>query len=88
MKYVKRANVVLEVKDDTVPYYLNLGYDVIDDTGKVIQKSIPQDLGSLRKFYIEANAKIEKLEARIAELEAKTVNAEAPKSRSRKKQEA
>lgn len=81
MKYVKRANVVLEVKDDAVPYYLNLGYDVIDNNGKVVQEAIPSDLGTLRKFYVEAKEKIEKLEARIAELEAVE-----PVKRGRKKQ--
>lgn len=81
MKYVKRANVVLEVKDDSVPYYLNLGYDVIDNNGNVVQKAIPNDLGTLRKFYVEAKEKIEKLEARIAELEAVE-----PVKRGRKKQ--
>lgn len=81
MKYVKRANVVLEVKDDSVPYYLNLGYDVIDNNGNVVQKAIPNDLGTLRKCYVEAKEKIEKLEARIAELEAVE-----PVKRGRKKQ--
>ena len=81
MKYVKRANVVLEVKDDSVPYYLNLGYDVIDNNGNVVQKAIPNDLGTLRKFYVEAKEKNEKLEARIAELEAVE-----PVKRGRKKQ--
>lgn len=81
MKYVKRANVVLEVKDDSVPYYLNLGYDVIDNNGNVVQKAVPNDLGTLRKFYVEAKEKIEKLEARIAELEAVE-----PVKRGRKKQ--
>lgn len=86
MKYVKRANVVLEVKDDTVPYYLNLGYNVIDEQGRIVQEAIPSDVGTLRKFYIEAKAKIKELEDRIAELESSKVKAE-PVKRSRKKQE-
>lgn len=80
MKYVKRANVVLEVEDDSVPYYLERGYSVLDENGNIAVQAIPTDLGELRKFYVEATAKIEQLEKRIAELEN---TSDEPKKRGR-----
>lgn len=69
MTYVKRANVVLEIDENNIQHYLELGYNVIDDKGNIIVPAIPNDLGELRRFYVEAKAEIEKLNARIAELE-------------------
>lgn len=86
MPYVKRANVVLEVKEDSVQHYLDLGYSVMDENGNITVQAIPNDLGELKKFYVDATAKIKELEARIAELEiVQTVQREeVPKKRGRK----
>ena len=81
MTYVKRANVVLKVEDDDIQHYIELGYSVMDDNGNIIVQAIPTDLGELRKFYVEATAKIKELEARIRELEDS--QSEEPKRRGR-----
>lgn len=91
MTYVKRANVVLEVEDDEIDHYLSLGYSVLDEKGNVVLRAIPTDMGELRKFYVDATAKIEQLEKRIAELESRHVDVavedtkteNAPKKRGR-----
>lgn len=77
MVRVERANVVLHVKDEEVQHYLSLGYNVTDEMGHIIQESIPNDLGVLRKFYKEGKEKIKVLEARIAELEAQITSSPA-----------
>ena len=79
MAYVQRANVVLEIKDESIQYYLDLGYNVIDNNGKVIVSAVPSDLGELRKFYVEGHTKIEELTAKINELEAKLSKRGRPK---------
>ena len=66
---VQRANVILRIDDDSAQKYLNLGYNVIDEKGKVLKEAIPSDVGMLRKCYVEHLNKIAELEARIAELE-------------------
>ena len=66
---VQRANVILRIDDDSAQKYLNLGYNVIDEKGKVLKEAIPSDIGTLRKCYVEHLNKIAELEARIAELE-------------------
>lgn len=67
---VKRGNVVLQVADESADKYMGLGYDVIDEKGKVVRACIPNDLGTLQKHFVESNAKIAKLEAEIAELKS------------------
>lgn len=79
MARVRRANVVLEVKDDQLERFVDMGYDVIDDAGRVIQKSVPTDIGTLTKAYMEHEAEIEKLKAELAELKAKLEKTTKPK---------
>ena len=68
MAIVKRANVVLNVRDYEVERYKNEGYDVIDEAGNIIEATIPTDLNTLQKAYVDSVEKIKKLEAEIAEL--------------------
>ena len=68
---VQRANVVLQISPQQIDYYLNQGYDVINDKGEIIQASVPRDLGTLRKAYIEHVAEIEELKEKIKKLEEK-----------------
>ena len=65
MAYIQRANVVLKVKDSEVEYYLNLGYNQIDENGKVIRKTVPNDLHELQKAYKDKDAEIAKLKEEI-----------------------
>lgn len=68
---VQRANTILQVPEEWVDRYIDQGYDVLDSNGKVIQKSIPKDLGTLQKAYLEHTAKIKELEKEIEQLKMK-----------------
>lgn len=68
---VQRANTILQVPEEWVDRYIDQGYDVLDSDGKVIQKSIPKDLGTLQKAYVEHTAKIKELEKEIEQLKMK-----------------
>lgn len=70
MVRIERGNVVLKVQEHEVQRYLNLGYNVTDNTGKVLKEAIPNDLGTLQRYYIESKKKIEELEAIVAKLTA------------------
>ena len=70
MVRVERGNVVLKVQEHEVKHYLNLGYNVTDDAGKVLQAAIPNDLGTLQKHYVESEKRIAELEATVAKLSA------------------
>lgn len=65
---VRRANVVLYVPEYQKDEYLAKGYDVIGADGKVIEKTIPNDINSLKIEYGELLKKVELLEAENAEL--------------------
>lgn len=70
MARVERGNVVLNVKDDAVQHYLNLGYNLTDENGNIIKKSIPTNLGELQALYLEHTQKIAEMEDTIAKLTA------------------
>lgn len=68
MVKVRKANVVLHIKETEVKRYLDLGYDVIDDGGDIVQKSIPNDIVTLKNAYLQHTAEIEKLNAEVQRL--------------------
>lgn len=76
---VQRGNVVLQVADESVDKYMGLGYNVIDEQGKVIKACIPTDLGTLQKHFVESTAKIAELEAEIAQLKSPKKKAKTEK---------
>ena len=70
MVRIERGNVVLKVQEHEVQRYLKMGYNVTDDAGNVLQEAIPNDLGTLQRYYVEHKKKIEELEAIVAKLTA------------------
>lgn len=79
MAYIQKANVILEVKDAEVEYYLNLGYNEITEDGKIIKESTPNDIHTLQKSYEESKAKIKQLTAKVEELEAELAKVKTKK---------
>ena len=91
MAIVRKRNEVLRVKDDLVKHYLSIGYDVIDEGGNILQKTIPTDMTQLKGEYAKLTAQVEELKAKLAEaedkikeLEAKSKETEAKPRRTRK----
>jgi hypothetical protein len=68
MVRIERGNVVLKVQEHEVQRYLKLGYNVTDETGKVLKEALPNDLGVLQRYYVEQKKRIEELEAIVAKL--------------------
>ncbi len=85
---IQRTNVILRVSKQQVDYYLNQGYNVIDEQGNVVKASIPRDLGTLQKAYVEHLKEIEDLKMQLKELSSqKPDNSPVAKRTSRKKQQ-
>ena len=72
MATVQRMNVILDVPDDEVDYYMTSGYSVIDGNGKVIKETMPTDVATLQKCYRDHVAEIEKLKAEITKLKSES----------------
>lgn len=85
MARVERGNVVLQVKDYEVQHYLNLGYNLTDEAGNILKKSIPTNIGELQTAYLEHTKKIAELEDTIAKL---TAQLSAKKTTAKKAKEA
>ena len=82
MAFVQRANVVLEVKEDAVERMLDMGYNLINENGTIIQHSTAHDYTSLNVLYQEALNEIEELKEQIKKLEKANANLKA-KSRNK-----
>ena len=70
---VKRANKILRIDDSSKKTYLDLGYDVIDERGKVIEHNNKTvTIAEYQALVAENKA----LKAEIEKLKAKKVKAE------------
>lgn len=85
MARVERGNVVLTVKEHEVQHYLNLGYNLTDEAGNILKKSIPTNIGELQTAYLEHTKKIAELEDTVAKL---TAQLSAKKTTAKKSKEA
>lgn len=63
MARIQRYNVILDVADSEVGYYLNLGYSLLDNQGNVVKKAMSTDVRTLQKELTDANKLIEQLKA-------------------------
>ena len=65
---VRKANKILRVSENEVAKYIADGYDVIDNMGSVVQKSVPHDPNVLRAEFINNQATIKALKEEIEAL--------------------
>ena len=70
MVQVRRANVILDIKEEQINEYLGKGYDVINSKGDVVQASVPNDANVLRKAYTDHLKEISDLKETINKLNA------------------
>lgn len=69
MAIVRKANVILRIKDSELNRYIDLGYDEIDGSGKVIKACVPSDVLTLKRFYVEHIKEIEQLKEQNVQLQ-------------------
>lgn len=74
MARIQRYNVILDVDDSEVGYYANLGYNVIDMKGNIIQKAKSTDVHTLQQELDNAEKKIVELNKEISRLNTVIVN--------------
>ena len=65
---VRRGNVSLRVTKQEADKYFDMGYSVYTLDGKLVKQAVPKDIPTLQKAFLDDKARIEKLEAKIAEL--------------------
>lgn len=59
---VERGNVVLYVEDYEVKHYTSIGYNVTDDSGKIITKAVATTVPELQKDCMALKSKLEQAE--------------------------
>ena len=82
---IRKGNVELNIKEQFLQQYLNQGYDVIDSSGKVVQKGVPNDVISLKAALAEANKEVDKLNTEIFNLRNKITSLETAAKENKKK---
>ena len=85
MAQVRRANVELTIKDSEINRYLDMGFDVIDQYGRVEKTAIPTDVATLRKAYQDQLDMIARLEAENTTLRKQLIDANEKRSERRRK---
>lgn len=68
MPRMVRGNVVLNVSDDAVQHYLQLGYTHTSPSGDVIESAVPTDTLTLQRLYLDQRSRINTLEQELAKL--------------------
>ena len=71
MLTVSRSNVVLNIADVELQHYLDKGYNLLDNSGHIIQEAVPKNLNELQKAFIDHTKRIQELEGLVDELTAK-----------------
>ena len=84
MVKVRRANVILSIDDSEVKDFISQGFDVIDASGKVIKKSVPNDINTLKAEYTNQLKQIEELKRTISELTTEISELKAKKTTAKK----
>lgn len=70
MAVVGRANKFLTVNDSLVQHYLDKGYTLYDEDGKILQEPVIKDMATLSEAYKRSQEKVKKLEKIIQDLTA------------------
>ncbi len=83
--HVQRANVILDIKEEQKQRYVDMGYDVIDDKGNVIVKSVPQDILGWQTAYADLQKALAKVEAENAKLKAQLKEFSKPETEKKSK---
>lgn len=84
---VRRGNGSLFVSEDEKQRYLDMGYNVIAEGGKIIEKSTAKDAVTLRERCDELEAENARLKKHLEEVKVKLDELAKPKKKTSKKKE-
>lgn len=84
MALLHRGNRYVEVPEHSVSYYMDKGYEVVDESGNVLQASMPIDKNALQKLVKDLRKENEELKAELKELKKPK---KAPAEKTAKKKE-
>lgn len=76
---VRRGNTVLRVEPETLDWYMNQGYSQVDEYGNIIKEAMPVTKEELQGAYLDSRDTINKLNAKIKELQAEIEELKKPK---------
>ena len=75
MLYAQKANVVTRINEADADKYVANGYKVIDESGRIVKDTAPDNLTDLKNAYISNVAEINTLKGEIERLKAELTRA-------------
>ena len=61
MFYAKQGNQVCRIEEQQIDALVEQGFDILDDSGKVLRKAVPTDINLLKKYYVELTKQVAEL---------------------------
>lgn len=70
--FVRQANVILAIPEEQKDEYVSRGFDVVTESGVVVESAIPHDVPTLQSKLQELQNENATLRSKIVELASKT----------------
>lgn len=70
MIYAQKGNQICRIEEHQIATLVEQGYNIVDESGAVLQQAVPTDIALLKKCYIEHVQKIKELEKEIESLKS------------------
>lgn len=83
MARVERGNVVLHIPDDDAKRYVEMGYNLTDEAGNILEEALPKSVGVLQTAYVEYKRRIAELEKEVETLKAQLAEKPAKPKRAK-----
>ena len=74
--YAQKANIVTCIQESQIDDFIARGYRVIDETGRIIKDTAPDNLETLKAAYVSNTAEINSLKAEVARLKDELARAQ------------
>lgn len=66
--YAQKANIVTGITEEQIDKFVADGYKIIDESGRIIRETAPDNIPALKEAYIQNIAEINALKAENARL--------------------
>lgn len=74
--YAQKANIVTCIQESQIDDFIAKGYRVIDETGRIVKDTAPDNLETLKAAYVSNTAEINSLKAEVARLKDELTRAQ------------
>lgn len=85
MLFAQKSNRVQPIKDTEIQRFLNLGYNITDETGKILHEAVPTTEAALKTAFVRHTKEIASLKGQVASLRAELESIKVAKATTNKR---